>query len=225
MSDQKEIETSRYARKTVTVRGLMQGIHDPNAKKIMAEHGIMWDLTGRTDSFEETAITTKTHFIEGEKIPSGFTTHEREWILALAEKSGLEVGIVEEEVTSVPSVPQMGVAIRFATGDGWTDLDNAFSDLEREFNATSIKAELNRLNKVLILTIEGKSKDDVAHHQLDVWIQTTVGKVRAALKAAGFTEGDLEIDCEVIMGAEREAQCDPTLMRSLLTTDQESEEE
>ena len=225
MSDQKETETSRYARKTVTVRGLMQGIHDSNAKKIMAEHGVMWDLTGRTDSFEESTITTKTHLIEGEELPSGLTTHEREWVLALAEKHGIEVGIVEEEVTVVPDVPYMSVPIRFATGDGWTDLDNAFSDLEREFNATSIKVELNRNNKVLIFTIEGQSKDDVANPDIDAGIQGTVGKVRDALKAGGFTEGDLEIDCEVIMGAEREAQCDPDLMRSLITTNKESEEE
>jgi hypothetical protein len=224
MSDQKEIETSRYARKTVTVRGLMQGIHDSNAKKIMAEHGIMWDLTGQTDSFEETTLTTKTHFIEGEKLPSGFTTHERQWVLALAEKHGIEVGIVEEEVTVVPDVPYMSVPIRFSHG---TDADGStmWSDTQLRVNGANATAELNRSSRLLTFTIEGQRKDDVAHHQLDVWIQTTVGKVRAALKAAGFTEGDLEIDCEVIMGAEREAQCDPELMRSLLTTNKESEEE
>jgi len=225
MSDQKEIETSRYARKTVTVRGLMQGTHDPNAKKIMAEHGIMWDLSGRTDMFEESTVTMTTHLIEGEEIPSTFTTHERQWVLALAETHGLDAGIVEEEKTVVPDVPYIGTPVRFATGNGWTDLDNAFSDGEREFNATSITLELHRHSRRLAFIIEGKSKDDVANPGIDAGVQSALKKVRDALKAAGFTEGELEIDCEVIMGAEREAQCDPDLMRSLLTTDEEREEE
>jgi len=225
MSDQKEIETNRYARKTVTVRGLMQGNRDPNAKKIMAEqHGIMWDLSSRTDMAEEITVTTKTHFIGGEKIPNGFTTHEREWILALAEKHGIEVGIVEEEVTAVPDVPYISVPLRFSHGTA-ADGSTIWSDLQFKVNGADATVELNRSSRLLTFIIEGQSKDDVAHHQIDVWIQTTVGKVRAALKAAGFTEGNLEIDCEVIMGAEREAQCDPELMRSLLTTNKESEEE
>ena len=224
MSDQKEIETNRYARKTVTVRGLMQGDRDPNTKRIMAEHGIMWDLSGQTDSFEETIVTTKTYTIEGEQLPSGFTTAEREWVFALAENHGIEVAIVEEEVAVVPDIPYMGVPVRFshgATADGST----IWSDLQFKVNGADAKVVLNRGDRTLILTLEGKSKDEVAHHMIDVWIQTTVKKVRDALKAAGFTEGELEIDCEVIMGAEREAQCDPTLMRSLLTTKKESEEE
>jgi len=223
MSDQ-EIETSRYARKTVTVRGLMQGTHDPNAKKIMADEGIMWDLTGQTDSFEETTLTTKTYFIEGEEIPSGFTTVERNWILALAESHGLDVGIVEEEKTFIPDVPYMGVPVRFSHG---IDINGStmWSDLELQVNGSPAKVELNRSNRTMTFIIEGQRKDDVAHHQLDVWIQSTVKKIRDALKAAGFTEGELEIDCEVIMGAEREAQCDPDLMRSLLTTNKEREEE
>lgn len=220
MSDQqKEIETNRYARKTITVRGLMQGTHDPNAKAIMAENGIMWCLSGRTDSFEESTHTLTTHFIEGEKIPSGFTTSERTWIMDLAERNGLEVAIVEEETTVVPNVPSIKVPIRFSHG---TDADGStiWSDLQFKVNGADAKVELSRFANTMYLTVEGKSKDDVAHHQLDVWVQTTVGKVRAALKAGGFTEGDLEIDCEVIMGAEREASCDPGLMRSLLTEDE-----
>lgn len=224
MSDQKEIETSRYARKTVTVRGLMQGTHDPNAKKIMAEHGIMWDLTGRTDMFEEITITTKTYLIEGEEIPSGFTKHERKWVLALAEKHGIEVGIVEEEKTVVPDVPYIGADIRFSQGTT-VDGSEMWSNLHLRVNGADATVELNRSNRTLTFTIEGQRKDDVAHHQLNVWIQGATKIIRDALKAAGFTEGELEIDCEVIMGAEREAQCDPDLMRSLLTTDQEREEE
>ena len=224
MSDQKEIETSRYARKTVTVRGLMQGTHDPNAKKIMAEEGIMWDLTGRTDSFEESTITMTTHLIEGEEIPSTFTTHERQWLLALAETHGLDAGIVEEEKTVVPDVPYTSVPIRFSQGTT-ADGSKAWTNLQLRVNGADAKVELNRSTRTLTFVIEGQRKDDVAHHQLNVWIQTTTKMIRDALKAAGFTEGDLEIDCEVIMGAEREAQCDPDLMRSLLTTDQEREEE
>ena len=221
MSDQKEIETSRYARKTVTVRGLMRGTHDPKAKKIMAEHGIMWDLTGQTKSFEETTVSIKTHFIEGEELPSGFTTAERKWVMELAEKHGLDYGTMTEERNVVPEVPYMKVPIRFSTGDQeWSELQQT----DRLGQAT-LTAELDRGSKVLTLTIEGKSKDEVANDMTDEWIQGTVRHVRDALKAAGFTEGELEIDCEVIMGAEREAQCDPTLMRSLLTTNKESEEE
>lgn len=224
MSDQKEIETSRYARKTVTVRGLMGGTHDPNAKKIMAEHGIMWDLTGRTDMFEEITITTKTHLIEGESIPSTFTKIERQWVLDMAEKHGIEVGIVEEEKAVVPDVPYIGADIRFSQGTT-VDGSKMWSNLQLRVNGADAAVELNRSNRTLTFTIEGQRKDDVAHHQLNVWIQSTTKIIRDALKAAGFTEGELEIDCEVIMGAEREAQCDPDLMRSLLTTDQEREEE
>lgn len=224
MSDQKEIETSRYARKTVTVRGLMQGTHDPNAKTIMAEEGIMWDLTGKTNNIEQSTVTLKTYYIEGEEIPSGFTTAERKWVLALAESHGLDVGIVEEERSVVPDVPYMKVPVRFNHGTAADD-STIWSDTQLQVNGNNATVELNRCDRLLILTLEGKSKDDVANSQVDVWIQTTVGKVRKALKAAGFTESDLEIDCEVIMGAEREAQCDPTLMRSLITTDQEREEE
>ena len=224
MSDQKETETNRYARKTVTVRGLMQGTHDPNAKAIMAEEGIMWDLSGRTDMFEEKTITMKTHLIEGENIPSTFTTHERKWVLELAETHGIEVGIVEEEKTVVPDVPYIGTAIRFSQGTT-ADGSKVWSNLQLRVNGADATVELNRCNRTLTFVIEGQRKDDVAHHQLNVWIQGTTKIIRDALKAAGFTEGELEIDCEVIMGAEREAQCDPDLMRSLLTTDQEREEE
>jgi len=224
MSDQKEIETNRYARKTVTVRGLMQGTHDPNAKSIMADEGIMWDLSGRTDNFEETTITMKTYSIEGEEIPSSFTTAERKWVLTLAETHGIDVGIVEEEKTYIPDVPYIKSAIRFSVFDGeWT------AATDREFNHLTgkalVKVELDRSFRSLILTVEGKSKDDVVNPSIDNWVSATVRHVRRALKAAGFAESDIEIDCEVIMGAEREAKCDPDLMRSLLTTDQESEEE
>ena len=219
MSDQKEIETNRYARKTVTVRGLMQGTHDPNAKSIMAEEGIMWDLSGRTDNFEETTLTTKTYLIEGEELPSGFTTAERKWVLALAEKHGIDVGIVEEEKTYIPDVPYINAPVMFRFMDGWTDAE------DRKHNEALVKVEMNRSLRCLILTIEGKCKDDVATPSIDKWVSATVRHVRRALKAAGFKEGDIEIDCEVIMGAEREAKCDPDLMRSLLTTDEEREEE
>tara|TARA_R100000541_G_scaffold32129_1_gene40897 strand:- start:11524 stop:12198 length:675 start_codon:yes stop_codon:yes gene_type:complete len=224
MSDQKEIETSRYARKTVTVRGLLQGTHDPNAKKIMAEHGIMWDLTGKTNNLEELTFKATTNFVEGEELPSGLTTAEADWILALAEKHGLEVGIVEKEQSAVPDVPYMGVPIRFSHGTA-ADGSTIWSDLQLKVNGADATVELNRSSRLLTLKIEGQRKDDVASHQIDVWVQRVVKKVRDALKAAGFTEGDLDIDCEVIMGAEREAQCDPELMRSLLTGKEEREEE
>ena len=146
MSDQ-SIETSRYARKTITVRGLMQGIHDPNAKTIMADEGIMWDLSGRTDMFEETTVTTETHHIEGEELPSGFTTHERQWVLALAEKHGLESAIVENEVTVVPSVPYIKTPLRFSLGDQeWSELQQT----DRLGHAT-LTASLDRGSKVLTL--------------------------------------------------------------------------
>ena len=204
----------------------MQGTHDPNAKKIMAEEGIMWDLSGRTDSFGETTLTTKKHFIEGEQIPSGFTTHERQWVLELAETHGLDVGIVEEEKTVVPEVPYIEATVRFSHGSSLDDGSTIWSDLELRVNGVPARVELNRSIRTLTLTIEGQSKDEVASHHIDTWVSSTVRHIRRALKAGGFAEAEqLDIDCEVIMGAEREAQCDPDLMRSLLTTDQEREEE
>jgi hypothetical protein len=198
----------------------MQGTHDPNAKRIMADEGIMWDLTGNTSNFKETTLRTKTYTVEGKELPSGLTTIEREWVLDLAETHGLESAIVEEESSCIPDVPYMGVPVRFNHGTT-TNNSTLWSDTQLQVNGINATVELNRSSRLLTLIMEGQRKDDVANSQVDVWIQTTVGKVRAALKAAGFTEGDLEIDCEVIMGAEREAQCDPTLMRSLITTDQE----
>ena len=60
------IETNRYARKTVTVKGLGVGIAPDNAKLLMSEYGLMWDLQGNPDNLETQTLIKTTTFIEGE---------------------------------------------------------------------------------------------------------------------------------------------------------------
>ena len=221
MSDQKEIETSRYARKKVEVRGLAQGAYDPNAKAIMAEHGVMWDLHGHINDLETTTVINRKVVFNGEEAPTTMSSKETEWLEGFCERNGIDIGITETEIERVPGVPYMNAPVRFGIADGeWTE------SKDNKVGYCLTKVELSRCSGILTLTIEGTSKDDVADAWVDNWIQGTVIKVREALKLANFTEAEeLEIDCEVIMGAEREAKCDPDLMRSLLTTDQDGEEE
>lgn len=220
MSDQKEIETSRYARKKVEVRGLAQGEHDPDAKAIMAEFGVMWDLHGHTDDLETTTVIDRKVLFNGEAPPGTMSSTEIEWLEEFCLNNGIDIGITETERERVPGLPYMNAPVRFSEGNGkWTDKE------DYKVSNCLVKAELSRCSGILTLTIEGTSKDDVADALIDNWIQGTVIKVREALKLAQFTEAEsLEIDCEVIMGAEREAKCDPDLMRSLLTTDNGGEE-
>ena len=75
------------------------------------------------------------------------------------------------------------------------------------------------MNGRLTLTIEGSTKDSVSNPAVDAWITETTKLVRDGLQHTGFEEGELNIDCEVIMGAEREAKCDPAFMRGLVALD------
>ena len=216
------IETNRYARRTVIVKGLAYGSLPEDAKLKMSEYGLMWDLTGNPKNLHTQTVTKTTTFIEGEELPSGLTTKETEWVLALAEKHGLEMAITQEEVVCHPQVPFINapLLIHNPDKDQW-DKDIFFDGFEGRATA-----HLERCSGTLKLLIEGSQASDVSNAVVDDWIQSTTKLVRDALRHAGFTEGaeGIEIDCEVIMGAEREAKCDPAFMRALLT-DQESEEE
>lgn len=224
MSDQKEIETKRYARKQVSVRGLMKGDYEPGAKEIMAEHGVLWSIGGSTTLIEETTSEiTKTHIqindTEGElqqfEIPSGLTDAEAEWVKELVEASGGSWITHTEEKVVVPDLPYINSPVRFMEEDEWSPIVQAHGNF-------TFKVDMTRCLKLLTITIEGKSKDDVANATTDKMITDTVSKIRQALTACGYEEDEqLEIDCEVIMGAEREAQCDPELIRSLLTNKEE----
>ena len=216
------IETNRYARRTVTVKGLAYGFLPDDAKLKMSEYGLMWDLTGNPKNLHTQTVTKTTTFIEGEELPSGLTIKETEWVLALAEKHGLEMATTDEEVVCHPLVPYINapLLIHNPDKDQW-DKDIFFDGFEGHASA-----HLERCSGTLRLLIEGSQASDVSNAVVDDWIQSTTKLVRDALRHAGFTEGaeGIEIDCEVIMGAEREAKCNPLFMRALLT-DQESEEE
>ena len=216
------IETNRYARRTVTVKGLAAGTLPDDAKLKVSEYGLMWDLTGNPKNLHTQTVTKTTTFIEGEELPSGLTTNEINWVLALAEKHGLEMAITQEEVVCHPQVPFINapLLIHNPDKDQW-DKDIFFDGFEGRASV-----HLERCTGTLRLLIEGSQATDVSNAVVDDWIQSTTKLVRDALRHAGFTEGaeGIEIDCEVIMGAEREAKCDPAFMRALLT-DQESEEQ
>ena len=228
MSDQKE--TSRYARRTITITGLMKGEPDPEAKRIMQEHGVVWDLSGKTDNIETVETVTKTTYIDGVELPSGFTAAERKWVLDLAEKHGIDVGIVEEEVSITPSPPYIKAPM--LTRCSFESAANP--DIGEWVNTEHISGKGciadvtitgSRFISAIQIVIEGEYADHVNSQCANDYATSKITLIRKALKAAGYTESNLEIDCEVIMGAEREAKCDPDFMRSLLTTDKESEEE
>ena len=89
MSDQKETETSRYARKTITVRGLMReepnDKRDPNAKQVMADYGVLWDLQGNPECLlGEIKTSSTTTYIEGEEVLSSLSKSEVKWLVDLA---------------------------------------------------------------------------------------------------------------------------------------------
>ena len=214
------IETNRYARRTVTVKGLAAGTLPDDAKLKVSEYGLMWDLTGNPKNLHTQTVTKTTTFIEGEELPSGLTTNETNWVLALAEKHGLEMATTDEEVVCHPVVPYINAPLLIHNPDKdlWERVIS-FDGFEGD-----AKAHLERCSGTLRLLIEGSQATDVSNLIVDKWIQSTVKLVRDALRHAGFEENDLEIDCEVIMGAEREAKCSPLFMRALLT-DQESEEQ
>ena len=219
------IETNRYARRTVTVKGLAYGSLPDDAKLKMSEYGLMWDLVGNPKNLHTQTVTKTTTFIEGEELPSGLTVKETEWVLALAEKHGLEMAITQEEVVCHPQVPFINAPLLIHNPDKDQWMKEIFFDGSGS-RMSSASIHLERCTGTLRLLIEGSQATDVSNAVVDDWIQTTTKLVRDALRHAGFTEGaeGIEIDCEVIMGAEREAKCDPAFMRALLT-DQESEEE
>lgn len=222
MSDQEVIETSRYARKTVKVRGLCKGSHDPMAKAIIAKNGIMWDLSNKTDDLEVTTQITRKVLFNGEEAPGTLSSREEEWLEGFCERNGIDIGITETEYERVPDVPYISAYLRFSMGgDDWSEIEQ--DDAQGH---AKLKAQLCRMSGVLTLTIEGSSKDAVANPGIDEWIEGTVRHVRESLKLANFHESEsLDIDCEVIMGAEREAKCDPNLMRSLLADNNAEDEE
>lgn len=215
-----EIETKRFARRSITVKGLAHFDDElpENAIHAMSEYGVHWNLYGRVELEVKKGII-ETTFIGGEELPSGLTQKEKDWVLALAEKHGLDIGITSQEVETALAVPMSRSRILIHNPDE--------GEWEKSWIVSSaeISIELSRYEKSLYITVEGNDKQSVSNQAVDDWVQDRIKLVRDSLRHAGFTEKSLEIDCEIIMGAEREAKCDPDFMRSLLTTDKESEEE
>ena len=116
MSDQEEIETKRFARRSIEVKGLVhydEGLPE-NAIHALSEYGVHWNLHGNV-RLETTQLTRKTIYVAGDELPSGLTSKEKQWVLDLAEKNGLDVGVVEEEVEVLPDVPYIKAPILIIT--------------------------------------------------------------------------------------------------------------
>ena len=208
-----EITTKRYALRTVKITGLAKGDTPENATGLLSEYGILWELSGNINNLEPQTVIRTTRFLDGEKLPTGFTTTELNWIINFGQERGLELGIVEEEITSSPSVPYIDAPLLFyhAFENDWIN--------KTVFDDATCSARLCRMSGQLTLTIEGSTKDSVSNLEVDAWITETTKLVRDGLQHTGFEEGELNIDCEVIMGAEREVKCDPAFMRGLVALD------
>ena len=226
MSDQKEIETKRYARRTIKISGLAAVDENglpADALKLMSQYGVHWNLHGKFE-LEPKTVTTVKSFVAGKEIPRGFTMKEVEWIMELAQENGLDTGKVETTEELQPIVPYIDapILIHDPDGEGWVKdfhiPNNPDTDVE-------VSITLARYSKLMTIVIEGDSKSSVSNSEVDAWVQEKIDLIRASLQHAGFIETELEIDCEVIMGAEREAKCDPEFMRSLLADNNAEVEE
>ena len=226
MSDQEEIETKRFARRSIEVKGLVhydEGLPE-NAIHALSEYGVHWNLHGNV-RLETTQLTRKTIYVAGDELPGGLTSTEKQWVLDLAEKNGLDVGVVEEEVEVLPDVPYIKspILIHYPRKDEW--VKNFEIEVHSDkFYVPTATIDLSRNGHTLYIVIEGDCKNAVSNPVVDRWVQENIKLIRDALAHAGFTEKSIEIDCEVIMGAEREAKCDPEFMRNLIQTDEQEEE-
>ena len=230
MSDQ----TNRYARRTITITGLVQGKYKTGAKKILAEdHGILWDLTGSDKPLLETqTVKTKTWQLppvsEGvhPTFPSTVSDREKEGIVEMLTQYGIEVGysITEEEV--VPDLPYIDSPLRLGiieAGEVKAHYPSIIPWAEGEHEA-SIRFMLSRAGGKLTVTIEGDCNEAVSNPSINGWINRRVSDIRSSLQIVGFTESDVSIDCEVILGAERVTACDPDMMKAMLNNDDQEEE-
>ena len=216
-----EKETVRYDRRTIEVKGLVQYKElPPDAIQKMSEYGVHWSLTGGVRLEPQVLKTTKLHIGEGMEVPSSLTSVEKDWVKEMAEQ--YDIGWVEstEEELVHPAAPfiESHILLHDPADDTWVKEWIVGHDIP-----CTAKITLSRSSSKLLILLEGTDKNSISNTEVDLWVQKKIKLIRDSLAHAGFTEKDLEIDCEVIMGAEREAKCDPDFMRSLIADSQEEE--
>ena len=218
MTDKKtnDKETNRFARRTLICAGLMEGRGNDDATVTMAENGMCWELTGNPLNLETRTFNVVSNFMDGEELPTGLTTSELQWFIEFGSGRGLEYTTTTEEVSHEPTIPFIESPILF-----WDEEEGAWSFKQFKFEDCMISVTLNRSINELKIIIEGGNSGEINNADIDVFLADTVKQVRQGLVLAGFEEGDVVLDCEVILGAERMAKCDPDFMRSLLTGGEE----
>lgn len=227
--------TTRYARRTIEITGLAQGKAIPEAKKVLAEdHGILWDLTGSDNPLlEAQTVNTKTWQLppaaEGvhPAFPSSLSAREREGVVEMLNHYGIEVGYSITEQKVVADLPYIEAPLRLGiikAGEVIAYRPTLIEWSEGEHKAT-IRFLLSRAGGKLTVKIEGDSADSVSNPTLNGWINRHISNIRSSLAIVGLQEKEVAIDCEVILGAERSAACDPDMMKAMLNNDDQEEEE
>jgi len=204
-------QTNRYARRTIKVAGLCRGSALPDAPFILESSGIRWNIFGKNEAPQKVEVSLKTRFINGKEIPTSFTSGELVWLKELAAENGLDYGsTVEKKETVILSVPHM-------------DSPVIFFDEVCAFPLDSVQAtvKMGKSNGTLTIVLEADSGDALADPAVNLWVTERVAHVRNSLKNAGFTESDVSIDCEVIVGAERITACDADMMKAMLKEEEE----
>tara|TARA_Y100000004_G_C8900916_1_gene406365 strand:- start:473 stop:1099 length:627 start_codon:yes stop_codon:yes gene_type:complete len=204
-------QTNRYARRTIKVAGLLRGDPLPEAPFTLEASGIRWNLFGKNEAPEIIEVTTTTRFINGSEIPTSLTAGELAWVMQVAQENGLDYAEASETKKQVSfSIPYMDSPVLFPEDFAAFPLDTV------EATVTMGKG-----NGTLTILLEADSGDALADPAVDAWTTERIGHVRRALQNAGFTEEDLSIDCEVILGAERITACDPAMMKTMLKEEEE----
>ena len=203
-------QTNRYARRTIKVAGLLRGDPLPEAPFTLEASGIRWNIFGKDEAPKIVEVTTTTRFINGSEIPTSFTSGELAWVMQVAQENGLDYAEASETKETINyTIPYMDSPVFFPE-------DEAAFPCDVEATVT-----MGRGNGTLTIVLEADSADSLGYPGVDAWTTERINHVRRALKNAGFTEEDLSIDCEVILGAERITACDPHLMRTMLKEEEE----
>jgi hypothetical protein len=203
-------QTNRYARRTIKVAGLLRGEKQPECMFALEASGIRWNLYGRNEAPETTEVSLKTRFINGSEIPTSLTTGELAWVMKVAEENGLDYSESIEVKETLPHVPYMDAPVFFIDESHAFPLDTVEATVTMAFGSGT-----------LTILLEADSGDALANPAVNAWATERVAHVRWALKDAGFSEEDLSIDCEVILGAERITACDSDMMKAMLKEEEE----
>jgi hypothetical protein len=203
-------QTNRYARRTIKVSGLLQGSADEEAPFTLEASGIRWNLYGKDEAPEIVEVSTTTRLINGKEIPSSLTAGERVWLMELVEENGLDYAETTDTQQIINfSVPYMDSPVLF------------FDPAVAAPDCIEATVTMGRGTGTLTIVLDADSADALADPAVNPWVTERVAQVRRALKNAGFTEGDVSIDCEVILGAERITACDADMMKAMLQGEEE----